>query len=215
MTRILLVGAGGHAQVVVDILDAMREAGQAISTVGYVDDNVDLQGKELLGVRVLGSVADLSRIPHDAVIVAIGDNRQRRALVERVVKQGSPLGTAVHPTAVVAKSALIARGSMICAGAIVNPASTVGLSAILNTGCSVDHHSQIGDYAHIGPGARLGGTVAVGHESLIGIGAVVLPNLRVGSRSIVGAGSVVTTTVGDDVTVIGRPARKLHMSARD
>ncbi len=214
MTRVLIIGAGGHAQVVVDILEEMRRAGQAFSPVGYVDDNADLRGREFLGARVLGTLAELDRIPHDVVIVAIGDNPRRRLIVERLISQGCRLGTAVHPTAVIAKSAVIAPGSMICAGVIVNPSTTVGRSAILNTGCSVDHHNQIGDYVHIGPGARLGGTVTIGSQSLIGMGAIVLPNLSIGAQTVVGAGSVVTTTIGDNLTVTGAPARAVERSAR-
>ena len=83
MQRILILGAGGHAQVVADILLRMRDAGAQVEPVGYLDDNPRLRGEERLGLPILGGVADLPRIPHDALILAIGDNKTRQRLFQQ------------------------------------------------------------------------------------------------------------------------------------
>jgi acetyltransferase-like isoleucine patch superfamily enzyme len=102
---------------------------------------------------------------------------------------------------------------MVCAGAIVGPASRIGVDVILNTACSVDHHNQIADHVHIGPGAHLGGEVQVAEGALVGMGATVLPRCRVGAWSTVAAGAVVTEDVPDGATVVGVPARLLMRKA--
>lgn len=206
-TRVIIVGAGGHGQVVADILLQMAAYSATLTPVGYVDDDASLAGRQLLGLPVLGKVTDIVAFEHDAVVVAIGDNRTRRTLLMTLQSQGESLVTAIHPRAVVASSAVIGAGAVLCAGVIVNPGASIGVNVIVNTGATVDHHNVIGDHAHIAPGAHLGGDVTIGEGTLIGIGAVVMPQRRVGAWCTVGAGGVVTRDLPDRVVAIGAPAR--------
>ncbi len=207
--RVIILGAGGHGLVVADILLRAHDAGQAIIPMGFLDDHETLFGSDVLGLRVLGKTADLVGIPHDAVVVAIGDNRIRARLFCELSARGERKAIARHPTAVIAPDVRIGPGAMLCAGAIVNPGSVIGADVILNTGCSVDHHNEIGDHVHIAPGVHLGGRVAVGEGALVGIGATVMPGRRVGAWATVGAGACVTHDVPAGLTVVGVPARNL------
>jgi sugar O-acyltransferase (sialic acid O-acetyltransferase NeuD family) len=204
---IVIVGAGGHGQVVADILQRMHVQQGDVIPLGFVDDDPALERCAPLGLPVLGPIASLANVRHDAVIVAIGNNTRRRLVTESLLRDGEKLATAIHPSAIIAPSSSVGAGSMVCAAAVLNPASVIGISVILNTSCSVDHHNTIGDYAHIGPGARLGGNVTVGENSLIGIGAVVLPGIKVGARSTVAGGAIVIRDVDDQATVMGTPAK--------
>jgi sugar O-acyltransferase (sialic acid O-acetyltransferase NeuD family) len=208
--RILVIGAGGHAQVVADILLRMQEARQEVVPIGYVDDNPELEQTTLLGLPVLGKIADSTAIPHDAIIVAIGDNATRRQLFDRYRSEGEPFAIARHPSAVIAPDVQVGPGTTVCANAVVNPGSVVGANVILNTSCSVDHHNDIDDHVHIAPGVRLGGGVNIGRGSMIGIGATVMPYHSVGKWSVVSAGSLVHADVMDHVVVAGAPARAIR-----
>ena len=207
--RVLIIGAGGHGQVVADILLRMKERTGDVEPIGFLDEDPSLAGRQALGLAVLGTKAVLASVSHDAVIVAIGDNAVRRRLVEPLRSSGEQLATAIHPDAVVAPDVTIGAGTTVCAGAVVNPGSVVGSCVLLNTGCSIDHHNLIGNYVHIAPGVRLGGQVVVGEGTLVGIGAMVTPRLHIGAWSVVGAGSLVHHDVPDGVTVVGNPARVL------
>jgi len=214
--RVLIVGAGGHAQVVADILLRMREAGADLTPLGYLDDNPALAGQRLLGLPVLGTIAHLSTIAHDALIVAIGDNATRQHLFETLQGRGERFVVARHPSAVIAPNVRIGPGSMICAGVVVNPGSIVGTNVILNTGCTVDHHNHIGNHVHIAPGVHLGGDVSIGEGTLVGIGATVMPQRRVGNWSVVSAGALVHTDLPDRVVAAGMPARIIRsLTAED
>lgn len=205
--RIIVIGAGGHGQVVADILQRMHDAGGASIVAGYLDDDPTLLGRSLLGVPVLGRVRDLPAVSHDAVIVAVGRNPTRRQLAEDLERSGERFAVARHPSAIIAPDVVIGRGSMICAGVIINPGTVIGAHAILNTASSIDHHNGIGDFAHIGPGVHLGGDVRIGPGTLIGIGSTVLPQREVGEWSVVGAGSLVIEDIPSGVTAMGAPAR--------
>jgi sugar O-acyltransferase (sialic acid O-acetyltransferase NeuD family) len=208
--NIAIVGAGGHGQVVADILRARRLAGGDVRVVGYVDDRRMLHGKAFLDIRVLGPVNMLASLDIDGVIVAIGDNAARARLSRALEEAGLKLGTAIHPTAIVGSDVMVGEGSMISAGAIVTTGTLLGRGVILNTGCTVDHHTVLGDFVHIAPGVHMGGEVRIGEGALVGIGAVVLPRVAIAVRATVGAGAVVTRDVPEGVTVVGNPARPLQ-----
>lgn len=207
MKRVLIIGAGGHAQVVADILLRMHEAGADLTPIGFLDDNPHLFGEWRLGLPILGPLAAIDAVDHDAVIIGIGDNRTRQAIYERLAACGEQFIVARHPSAIVARDAVIGAGTVIAARAIVNAGAHIGVNVILNSGCIVEHHNRIGAHAHIAPGATLGGAVTVGEGALVGIGATVLPQCIVGAWSTVGGGAVVTSTVDDHLVVSGVPAR--------
>lgn len=207
--RILVLGAGGHAHVVVD---ALVRAGTT-EIVGLLDDDRTLYGSHVVGVEVLGPLSDVARVAHDAVVVAIGDNASRRRIFSDLLGRGERFQSARHPSVVVGAEVEVGANVMMSAGVIVNVASAIGANVILNTGCTVDHHCQVGDHAHLGPGVHLGGSVRIGEGAFVGIGVVVLPGKRVGAWSTVGAGAVVTKDVPPGVTALGVPAAAVKIGA--
>jgi sugar O-acyltransferase (sialic acid O-acetyltransferase NeuD family) len=205
--RVLIIGAGGHGQVVADVLLSALSIGSGIQPVGFLDDEESLRHQWRLGLPVLGSFDEHRRFDHDALIVALGDNSARASQFEYLLACGERFAIAQHPSAVLSANCEVGQGSMVCAGVVVSTGAIIGSNVILNTSCSVDHHNVIGDHVHIAPGARLGGHVTIGQGTLIGIGATVLPGCRVGSWSIVGAGAVVTEDLSDGIVAVGSPAR--------
>ena len=208
--KVLLFGAGGHAQVVADVLRAQQHAGEQICFAGYVDDRAD-ELRATLGEDVQGTIAEWPSAEHDAVIVAIGDNSTRRTLFGRAKKRNACLAIARHPASTIAPDVRVGLGSMVCGGVVINTRTVIGANTIINTAASVDHHCVIGDHVHIAPGVRLGGDVTVGEGALVGIGAVVLPGKTIGAWAIVGAGAVVIDDVPPATTVVGVPAKPVRV----
>jgi len=205
--RIVIVCAGGQGAVVADILLRAREAGSNAMPIGFVDDTPDIVGTAILGIDVLAPIASLKDIGHEAVIVALGDNRARREMTERLLAAGEKLASAIHPRACIAPSAVIGEGSMISAGAIVTPRAVIGRGVILNTNASVDHDSVIDDFAHVSAGATVGARCHIGAEALIALGATVVSRMTVGARTIIGSGAAVVDHIPADVVAFGVPAR--------
>ena len=134
----------------------------------------------------------------DDPIVAIGDNRTRRKVVNDLVSSGWwTNGAAVHPSAIIAEQVPIGVGTVIMAGVIVQAGAKIGQHVILNTGCTVDHHCVIGDYAHIAPGAHLCGGVEVGEGALIGVGVGIEPNVKIPAWSVVKREKYIVESVSD------------------
>jgi UDP-perosamine 4-acetyltransferase len=213
VTRVIGLGAGGHAAVVVDIL---RATGHDV--VGLLDPDKSLKAASVEGAPVLGGdeLLDQQRDRDvGAFFVGVGSTGNA-AVRRRLYALGREAGlapiAAVHPRAVVAGSAALAAGVTVMAGAVINPRARVGENAIVNTAAVVDHDCIIGDHAHIAPGAVLGGGVALGEAAHVGIGAVVREQCTIGAEAVVGAGAVVISDVPGGVTVVGVPARVLTPS---
>ncbi len=212
MTRVIGLGAGGHAKVVIEILQLIG----SYELAGLLDPKRELWGTEVLGVPVLG---DDSLLPHlyerglrHAFIGlgSAGDTRPRRRLYEETHRQGFQVVSAIHPQAIISPSAQVGPGPTIMAGAIINAAARLGENVLVNTGAIVEHDCVIGAHVHIATGARLASTVHVDEGAHIGAGAVVRQGIHIGRHSIVGAGAVVVADVPDGVVVAGVPARVLR-----
>jgi len=201
--RFAIIGAGGHAKVVVD---ALLSSGHEV--LGFYDDNPALRGAEPVpGVKVLGDTKDLPgglEKGKGVVILAVGGNRVRCRLSRLL---SIPYGVACSPSAVLGRGVRIGKGSMILPSATVNIDTVIGEHVILNTSCSVDHDCGIGDFVHIAPGAHLGGGVVVGEGTFLGLGSGVTPGIRIGRWSVIGAGAVVTKDIPDNCTAVGVPAK--------
>ena len=209
---VIIFGAGGHAQVVADILFRMYETDGSVRPIGYLDDDQTLWGRRFLDLPVMGSTLDLKNIPHHAVVIAIGNNRIRKRFAYSLTQMGEQFVTASHPTAIIAPDVTIKPGTMICAGVIINTGSMIGGHVILNTGSAIDHHNFIHSYSHIAPGVHLGGQVIVEDGAFVGLGASVIPRVNIGAWSMVGSGAVVISDIPAGVTAVGVPAKPLRRS---
>lgn len=212
-TPCVIVGAGGHGRVVLDIL----LSGKQYRPVGFLDSNLALHGRRMDGLPIIGDMsvlADLQIQGVSAAVIAIGDNGIRRGYADEAEGAGFELINAIHPSANLALNVMLGRNVVVAAGALVCAHCQIGDSTILNTGCIVDHETMIGTAVHICPGARLAGRVTVESGAFVGIGATVLQCLRIGYDAIVGGGSVVTCDVHPMTTVVGVPAKPIK-SMRD
>ncbi len=195
---IVVFGAGGHARVVVDAINTQGK----YKILAVVDEGK--VGTEFAGLKVL---ADEKTVEPTNFVVALGDNRLREKIFGHLEQCGWTPVLVQHSTAIVASDVIIAAGTVIFAGAIINPRTTLGRNCIINSGAIVEHDCQIESNAHIATGARLAGTIKVGEGALIGAGCTILPNISIGSWSILGGGSVAIEDVPAGATAVGVPAR--------
>lgn len=209
MKEIVVIGAGGHARVVADVI---RLSG-AYQIRGFLDQlHGARHGDAFEGARILGGDDLLPELLQDGVaaVVAIGDNEARRRIGEDLLRRGFSLAVLIHPTATVAGSVEIGAGTVVFAGAIVNPATRIGAHVIINTAATIDHDCAIGDAVHVAPGVHIAGDVTIGEGTLIGVGAAIKPGVTVGHNAVVGVGAAVVADVADGVTVAGVPAHVLR-----
>ena len=195
MTRLLIIGAGGHGKVVADTAEAM-----GYSDIAFLDQSWPEQT-----ANGRWQVVGVPERRTEPVFCAVGCNNARAHLFDELDLYASPV--LIHPAAVLSPTTKLGAGTIAVAGSIVNADASIGYGAILNTSCSIDHDCEIESFVHVSPGARLAGGVRVGQGSWIGIGAVAREGVRIGKNVIVAAGAVVVNDIGDGARVGGTPAK--------
>ena len=211
MDNIVIIGASGHAKVIIDIV---QQEGKYI-VVGLLDQGLEV-GEKVLGYPVLGTEEGLpALIDSHAIkgaIVAIGDNSIRARVVSGVkaIAPELPFVCAVHPKANIGLDTSLGEGSVVMAGVAINPSSAVGRFCIVNTNASLDHDSTMEDFSSLAPGVVTGGNCRIGQYSAVGAGAVLIHGIAIGQHTVIGAGSLVMTSVEPYITAYGTPAKKIR-----
>lgn len=207
--KILLIGAGGHCKVVLDVLFSNKE----YEVAGIVDLK-DLIGSKVLGIPVIGTDPDLPRFFKAGIkncfitVGSIGRSKTRVNLYNIAKRAGFAFPNVVSPSALVSSQAILGHGNYIAPGVIINAGAKLGSNCIVNTGAIIEHDCTVGDFVHLSPGSILSGGVTIGDHSHIGTGSVVIQNLEIGTNVIVGAGSVVTKNVHKNTVAYGNPCKE-------
>lgn len=202
-SSVIIVGAGGHAKVCIELL---REMGEQIA---FCIGNSDSPEK-CLGVKVLNGDEHLARLRSEGyykIFIAIGSNKLRHSLGSYAQKLGFHLINAISTRAVISPTVKLGIGIAVMAGAVINAEAKIDDLAIINTGATVDHDCKIGKAVHLAPQSALAGNVVIGDYSFLGIGSNVIPEINIGKNVMVGAGGVVISDIASDITVVGVPAR--------
>jgi sugar O-acyltransferase (sialic acid O-acetyltransferase NeuD family) len=188
-----ILGAGGHGFVVAEAAALCS----SWSTIHFFDDLPD--GRVSVGAwPVVGNMAVLIDRLHVGgssvmeVLVAIGHNQTRAAVVAALQSHRVRFATVIHPHAYVSPSATIGAGSVVMAGAVVNSRSQLGEGCIVNVGAVVDHDVKLDAFVHLAPGCVVAGGCHIGRSAWLGTGSRVAPGNRVADDAVLTPG----TTVG-------------------
>lgn len=196
MKRLIIIGAGGHSNVVEDIARL-----NGYKNIYFLADG---DSKKAIG----GTDEFHKYINKSDFIVAIGNAEARKRFQTNLENHGANIISLFHPNSVIAKDVKIGKGTVVVAGAIINANSIIGKGVIVNTNSSVDHDCLVDDFTHIAPGAKICGNVCVGESTWIGAGATVINNKNICSNCMIGAGATVVKDIASAGTYIGIPAYK-------
>ena len=204
---LMIVGAGGHARVLVDALQL-----NGVNILGILDADVSLHGKNVAGVPVHGGDEVLAAHATDSLLLvngigSIGNPEKRMRLFVRFKGMGYRFATVIHPRAIVARGLVLGEGVQVMAGAVLQTGTELGDNVVVNTAAVIDHDCRISAHCFISPGCNLGGGVELGEGTHAGLGCTVLQYLKIGRRCLLAAGAVVVRPVEDGRRVRGVPAR--------
>lgn len=204
MNNLVIVGASGHGKVIADIAEKV-----GYTDIVFLDDNPKVESCGIY--KVVGGCKSALSYKNADFIVAIGNTKVRRKIQSELIEMGLHIVSLIHPSAVIASNVKIGVGTVVMAGAVINPCSVIGQGCIINTCASVDHDCRIGDYVHVSVGAHVAGTVIIGDNSWVGAGATVSNNIEITNECMIGAGAVVIADITEHGTYVGVPAKKLKV----
>ncbi|MGM9576038.1 MAG: acetyltransferase [Anaerovibrio sp.] len=204
-----MIGSGGHAKVLIDLLKQ-----QDSEIVGITEYDNKKWGKNIYDIPVLGNDEIILSYEQDDIslvngIGSIGDVNKRKQIYEYFVAKGYHFPRIVHISSVVSSLANLADGVQVLAGVVVNAGVNIGENSIINTNASIDHDVSIGSHVHIAPGVTISGGATIGDCTHIGTGATVIQGVHIGSNVLIGAGAVVVKDIPDNCKAYGVPAREV------
>lgn len=205
--KLIVVGGGGFAKEVIWLAGETTHPWQV---VGCLNDAEDAKGGELLGVPVLGPVADWVKYQECSFVIAVGAPRTRKLIFDRMVASGAPrFATLVHRSVAMSSSVQVGEGTVITAGCILTVDIEVGRHVILNLNTTVGHETVLGDFTTVAPIVAISGNVTTGKGVELGTSAALRQGVSIGAGSMVGMGAVVTKNVEENFAVVGNPAKPL------
>lgn len=204
MKKAIVVGAGGHAKVIIDILQRNGE----YEVVGVVDA---ARTEGVWGIPFWGTDEDLTTIYRQRKVeyafVALGNNKIREKVTAKAKAAGFQMINTISKEAIISPRVTIGEGVAVMPGAVINADAVLKDGSIVNTNASIDHESIVGEYTHVAPGSAVCGGVTIGRGCLLGAGCRVIDHLQIGNNTIIGAGSTVIKDIAGNCTAVGIPAK--------
>jgi len=207
MKKIVLLGAGGHCKVIIDIIRSKNE----YEIIGITSK--DKAESKIYDIPVIGNDDLLKSCFASGVKYAfitlggLGNIQVRNKLFDMAKEIGFKIPILIHDQTVVSPHASIGEGTCVMPGVIINSGTSIGKNCIINSGAVIEHECVIGDNIHISPNVSIAGGVKIGNNTHIGIGSTIIQSLCIGSNVTIGAGAVVINNIKSDVVAVGIPAK--------
>jgi sugar O-acyltransferase (sialic acid O-acetyltransferase NeuD family) len=209
MNDLVIYGAGGFGRETVLLIDQLNAADKQWNLKGFYDDGIE-KGKRVDELEILGGLKEVNAIEHTiAMVVAIADPVIRKRIAGNIHNHNIKFPVLIHPDANKgSRFNVFEQGCIITAGCILTTGIRLNEFTVVNLNTTIGHDVKTGPFSTIMPGCNISGNVQLGACTLIGTGAQILQNLSIGKNCKVGAGAVVTKDYGDNLVLIGIPARK-------
>lgn len=205
----VIVGAGGHAKEVFEILQTIKKVK---SEHLFFFDDINIHTQQIYGLEVIHNI---DKIPLDSeLILSIGGIPSRKIVFDKFMQCNSQtkwVNIIAHNASIAQKDVTLGYALNIMQFVMISPSVQIGNGTLINARTNIHHDVLIGDFCEICPMVTITGGCEIGDEVFIGTGATILPNIKIGSNAVIGSGAVVIKDVPAGVTVTGIPA-KIHKS---
>ena len=205
---VLIMGSGGHATVVIDILEEMG----IYNIVGIVANGMKV-GSLFQGYPIIGD-EDILQIYFNKGItnMAMGiggfkNNNLRKEFFFKFKEIGFKLVNAIHPSAIISKKVVLGEGVVVFQGVLINTSVNIGDNVIVATGASIDHETSVGSHTLVSAGVTVGANDSIGEGVLLALGSKVVSALKIENNILVGAGAVVVKDCLEQGMYLGVPAK--------
>lgn len=203
---IILIGNGGHAAVLVDILLQQKR-----TIIGFTAPE---KQENRFGIPYLGQdeVIDSYNEVEIELVLGLGSINipyVRARIFNQFKEKGYKFANVLHPSSIISPYTILGEGIQLMAGTVTEAFVEIADNTIINTSSSINHDCRIGKHCHIAPGSTLSGNVTVGDFTHIGAGSTVIQNVRIGTQVLIGAGSLVLKPIQDNSKAFGVPAKEV------
>jgi sugar O-acyltransferase (sialic acid O-acetyltransferase NeuD family) len=207
--RLIMVGAGALGREIINWVTDITKSGNLPKVSGFLDIRYDALSSYSYDLEYLGKIEEYNPTDNDRFILGIGDPSKKRRIIELLKSKNGKFITVIHPTAVIADSAFIGEGVVICPHSFISADAKIGDFVTVNGLSSIGHDVILGNFSTLSAHVDLTGWVRIGEECFFGTGAKVMPKVTIGQKSKVGAGTLIMRDVKPGSVMYTLPAKKL------
>ncbi|KJS85439.1 MAG: transferase [Peptococcaceae bacterium BICA1-8] len=208
MKDIVIIGAGGFGREVAWLIEEINAIEQQWDLLGFIDDNLEIQGEKINGYKVIGTIEWLKSQSLN-VIVAIGDPLAKKNALDILIDSKNSYPVLIHPSVIKSELVELGEGCIVCAGNIMTVNIQLGRHVIVNLDCTIGHDAILGDYTTILPSVNISGYVEIEECVSVGTGTAIIQGIKIGKNAVIGAGAVVVKNLPDNCVAVGSPARPI------
>lgn len=212
MQETIIIGAGGFAREVVQLIEDINDYKPTYNILGFIDENKDNHGKIINNYYVLGDISILANFDNANVVLGVGSPKLKYKILEKIEGFKLNYPTLIHPTSVIGKHIDLGKGVIIAANNIITTNIFIKDFVTINLSCTVGHDSIIGKFTTMAPAVSVSGNVNLGDFVEVGTGVKIIPGVKIGNNSIIGAGAVVTKDLPDSCIAVGIPAKPIKFN---
>lgn len=207
MKDLIILGAGGTSFDLVDIALEMNKVQAEWNILGFLDDNINLIGKNVYGFPVLGTISQSVEYENAYFVSSIAD--AYRTNLRKMVRQKVPFGnerfaSLIHPSAIISGTATIEPGAVIYANVTLSGAVKVGHDVFLCGNTFLGHECVIGNHCALSVGNFLASDVHVGDCCYLGVGVIARHQITIGENCLIGMGTKIVKDVPDNTKLINK-----------
>jgi sugar O-acyltransferase (sialic acid O-acetyltransferase NeuD family) len=208
MTPLIVIGGGGHAREIIDVVDAINRADEVFEFIGFAaDEYYNEPEMSSRGAKYLGGVDATLRDIDAEYVIGIGSGEARREIDRIATAHGREAAVLVHPQSSMGFGVELGPGAVVTAGVRLTTEVKLGRHVHLNVNCTVSHDVRLDDYVTLSPGVNVSGWAHVHERVTMGTGSSAIDRVEIGAGTIVGAGATVVKSLPAGVTAVGTPAR--------
>ena len=207
--RLILVGCGDFGRELINWADDAADAGACQKLSGFLDDNIAALENYSYELQYLGSVDAFTPVNGDLFVIGIANPETKRFIVQKLKAKGANFCKLIHPSAVIAKTAVLGEGVVVCPHAVISADVYVGDFVAINGLSSIGHDAKIGSFTTLSAHVDITGFVQVGESVFFGTGAKILPKVKIGNKSTIGAGTTIMRSVPEGAVMYALPAKRL------
>lgn len=208
MEDLVIIGAGGFGREVAWLIEDINKKRLKWNVLGFVDEDESIQGTEINGYKVIGTL-DWLKEQKISVVNAIGDPIIKKKITDKLQGSHNIYPVLIHPSVIYSDRVKFGEGSIICAGNIITVDVKIGNHVIINLDCTVGHDTNIGDYTTILPSVNVSGYVTTEECVSVGTGSAITQGVGIGKNTVIGAGAIVVKDLPANCTAVGSPAKPI------
>lgn len=185
---LIVIGGGGHASVLLDIL-----LSDGKNVIAYISPEPAANKKLFKGLIHFSHDSDIEKYAPNEVLLINGighmpKSNQRLTIYKALSDKGYKFTSVIAKSAIISEYALIAEDAQVLTRAIIHAGASIGNNTIINTSVIVEHDSEIKEHVHLAPNVTICGNSVINSQSFIGASATVIQGIEIGQYCVVGAG---------------------------